>query len=640
MKQTLNLFLLLPLALLVQSSSAQTPGGVGTNLKLWVKSNSGTSTTGGLVDSWTYTNDGTKSFTSSGGSRPTLAPSGLNFYPTVQFSGAQLMDGPTGANAPIAAGDDDYTVFVVWKSNSVTAFQRIWQERGTCGFCNESFAFSTWDNSPPGPGVYGDETGTPPFSHTIQRNYNASQWNISQLNLLNQATNDLEIVDNTNISTVITTLNTDPGGSPNGAALRALDNTVNRMGANFDGTGFLNGDIAEIIVYDRPISGAERASIFSYLAIKYGITAQINLVSSTGTVVWDATANSTYNNAVFGMALDNGSGLSVAQSNSMQTGSGNGAGQSGKANLVISNPQTFSTDQTFLMIGNDNGGLTEVTTNLPAAAAGSKRLGRQWKAQSTGTFGRMTVSIDLNGLAVSGVNPVDFRLMVDEDGNGNFADGPIRYYTAASYTGGVATFNFVTLNNNDIFAFVTSASGSTPLPVSWKSFSGRVLNQTAVLNWEVGNNEAAKQYEIEHSADGTNFDQVGVVMNERNVMNYSFSFPHLVSGNNYFRIRQVDLDGKFVYSRIINIKWSEVMMQLLTNPVRSNYAEVEINVTRPTKVSIEIHSVSGATIISEQRALNTGTNRLKIPMENAATGNYILRLQVDGNILNEKILKL
>lgn len=629
--------------------SAQSPGGVDRpDLSMWVKANSGTSTSGGLVNTWNYANNG-NSFTSPSTPvdyRPTLVSSAINFNPSVRFTGGtKYMDGPTGVNAPMAQYDDDYSVFAVWQSNSTTTFQRIWSLRTTFTASNDAFALSTWNGSAPGPGVYGDETGTAPYSHTITRGYTAGIWNISQLNLYNQPTNDLQITDDRNLSTGPLILNTDPGGSPNGALLRGLNNTVNRMGANFDASGPdgpLNGDIAEIIVYNGfPISGAERSRIFSYLALKYGITIKTNLLSSAGTTIWNATTNSSYNNAVFGLSLDNASDLSVTQSNSMETGSGNGTGQSGKANIVLSNPSALTTDGTFLIVGNDNGGLTETTTEIPTAAAGSKRLAREWKVQRTGNPGTINMSFNLTGLSITGSNAIDFRLMIDADGDGNFTTGTIRYYTPSSYSAGVVSFTSgITLNNNEVFALITSASGSTPLPVTWKTFTAKIVNGNVLLDWVVANNESAKLFEIEHSSDGITFNQAGTVPNQTNVKSYSFVFPALTSGNHYFRIRQVDIDGKATYSKIVSVKGPDIIIRLLNNPVRNNYIDVQINAIRSSNATIELRSVSGAAIVVQQAVIAPGINRIKIPMNKAAAGNYLLKLQTEDMILTEKILKL
>jgi hypothetical protein len=625
--------------------AAQTPGGVSPNLTLWVKSDAGTATTGSLLDTWTYVNDGTKSFTATGADRPSLVSSVINFKPSVQFGGGvRFMDGPTGANAPIAAGDDSYTVLVVWQSNTNSAFQRVWSQRSILGFANDACAFSTWDGSAPGPGVYGDETATAPFSHTIQRGYSVSTWNISQLNLLNQATGDLEIVDDRNISSGITTLNTDPGGTPNGAALRAISTTVHRIGASHDGSGPLNGDIAEIIVYDRSINGAERNRIFSYLAMKYGITIKTNLLSSAGVTVWNAAANSTYNNAVFGLSRDNGasgSGLLVNQSNSIETGSGNGTGQNAEGNIVLSNPSSLD-DLDFLQIGNDNAALTEsVSLDVPVTATGSKRLAREWKVQHTGNVGTFDMTMDFNGLTISATGSIQLRLMVDEDGDGDFTTGTVRFYTPFPYAGGIASFTNVTLNNNEVFTFITQTAGIL-LPVTWKNFSAKQLNNDVRLDWKVENNANASHYEIEHSSDGTTFERIGTVSNITNDVTYEFLHRGVLSGVHFYRIRQFDFDGKNTYSKIVSvaIKTPDFITYILNNPVMNSSADVVIKAAKPGMALVELWSANGAKLSTKQQTITAGSTVVPVDMRSVQPGNYLIRLTVGDIVQTVQFVKL
>lgn len=625
--------------------AAQTPGGVSPNLTLWVKSDAGTATSGSLLNTWTYVNDGTKSFTAAGADRPSLVSSAINFMPSVQFGGGvRFMDGPTGANAPITAGDDSYTVLVVWQSNTNTAFQRVWSQRSTLGFANDACAFSTWDGSAPGPGVYGDETATAPFSHTIQRGYSVSTWNISQLNLLNQATGDLEIIDDRNISTGITTLNTDPGGTPNGAALRNLSTAVHRIGASHDGSGPLNGDIAEIIVYDRSINGAERNRIFSYLAMKYGITLKTNLVSSAGATVWNAAANSIYNNAVFGLSRDNGvsgSGLLVAQSNSIETGSGNGTGQNAEGNIVLSNPTSLD-NLDFLQIGNDNAALTEsISPDVPVAIAGSRRLAREWKVQHTGNIGTFDMTMNFTGLTISGTGPIQFRLMIDEDGDGDFTTGTVRYYTPFSFGGGIISLTGVTLNNNEVFTFITQAAGVL-LPVTWKSFNAKQVNNDVRLDWKVENNANASHYEIEHSSNGTNFEKIATVSNTVTDVTYDFLHRGVLSGAHFYRIRQFDFDGKDTYSKIVSvsIKTPDFITYVLNNPVRNSYADIVIKAAKPGIALVELWSANGAKLSTKQQPITAGSTVVPVDMKSAQPGNYLIRLTVGDIVQTVQFVKL
>jgi len=520
------------------------------------------------------------------------------------------------------------------------ATERIWAQRNNAGNDGGSFSITTAAGTPP---TYGDEPAIAPFFQALTRPFTPATWNISQLNLLDLPTNDLEIVDDRNISTGALIESTDDGG--NGNLMRNLGTQSNRLGANWDLVGlpqYFNGDIAEVIVYDRPISGAERAQVFSYLALKYGITIKTDLVSSGSSTVWNATANSTYNNNVFGLAIDNGAGLAVTQSNSIATGSGNGAGQNAMANVVLSNP-SLSTDQTFLIVGNDAGPLTETGADVPAAASGSMRLGREWKVQATGNAGVVQLSIDLNGLAVSGTTASDFRLIVDEDGNGDFSDGSTRYYSASGYSGGIVSFNLfggVRLNNNEVFALITAATLTTPLPVTWKSFDAKVNRNDVQLSWEVGNNESADKYLVEHSVDGINFKQVGSVANQKGKTSYSFTYASPAGGKHYFRLRQVDLDGKAIYSKTVSVKLSNVLLRLINNPTQARYIDIEINALKSANAFIELHSVTGAAVSSLQKQLTSGTNIIRVPMDKAAAGNYVLKVKIDDEIITERVIKL
>ena len=98
-----NLLFCITVFVFCGNAIGQSPGGVSTNLKLWVKSNTGTSTTtnGSPLDTWTYFNDGTKSFTGVGAARPLFSVNSINFLPGITFSGAQMMEGPNLVNAPI-----------------------------------------------------------------------------------------------------------------------------------------------------------------------------------------------------------------------------------------------------------------------------------------------------------------------------------------------------------------------------------------------------------------------------------------------------------------------------------------------------------------------------------------------------------
>ena len=214
-----------------------------------------------------------------------------------------------------------------------------------------------------------------------------------------------------------------------------------------------NGELAEIITFPSGLSALDRKKVESYLAIKYGITLDAsvtNYVSSSGTPVWN---NTTYWHDVFGIGKDSKSALDQTQSNSINTGSGDGIGQSAKGNIVLSAPSSLD-DRDFVMIGHDNGALTEQTTDLPTNLSGKKRLGREWKVAKTNTPGTYNLSFDTKGLCLSIASSNDVKMLVDADGDGVFSTATT--IDAASYGSGIVYFSNLDLPNNAVFTFLTA----------------------------------------------------------------------------------------------------------------------------------------------------------------------------------------
>jgi hypothetical protein len=628
---------------------AQSPGGVSTNLSLWLRADAAStlSPSSGSLNSWSYFNNA-NAFTATVGSQPTVAPSTFNFLPSIAFNGSQFMTGPSGASAPIPAGALAYSVFAVWSSTTPTGGvnQRVWNQRPASSGLDNSFdGAALWVFA--SGSQYGDQPEVSPFTTGLGLTYAPNVQNISQLNLLAQNTNDLELVDQTNIATGPVVVSTDPGN--NATVDRVLSNAANLLGARSSiiDEPFI-GNLAELIVYSGPVSGVSRSVIFSYLSMKYGIPTNTSLLSSNGTTVWDAVANSAYNNFVFGIGMDNASGLAVTQSNSQATGSGNGAGISGKGNIILSNPVALG-DQQFVMVGSNNAGLTETTTNLPPLAGpGSQRLATQWLVQNSGGgVGSVNLSFDFTGLTVTGAvgTPADFRLIVDQDGDGNFTTGTQSYYQPSTFTGNVANFTGIALNQSaqTVIAIMSNAGAGTPLPVTWSAFTATPAGNNVDLNWTVGANAQGKVYEVDHSADGVNFTQIGEVANDPAVQTYSFVHVNAGPGTHYYRIQEIDLDGKSIYSQIVSatINQGDFAVQVLNNPVVGNVqAEVLINAVKAGNASIEIWTLGGNKVASQELTINTGSNRVSLPLSGLAASTYAVKIRVSDVTHVVQIVKL
>ena len=662
---------------------AQNPGGVGTNLSLWLKADntSTLSPSTGSLTSWTYSNNPGNSFTASVGQQPTVAPNTFNFLPSIAFDGTQpqLMSGPAGVNAPIPAGQLNYTVFSVWSSSRAAGTglgQRIWSERPASSLPDgNSDGVSLWVYT--SGFAYGDQ-GEIPNDYTSGTNkissgsgtiidpwryqgapilpYGADIPYVSMMQLYNQNTNDLLLMDQSNFATGGFVTSTDP--TANATADRILSNQANILGVR-SVSGLdepFTGNVAELIVYAGNLTAAQQNAVFSYLSIKYGIPLGGDLTSSAGTVIWASgpngnwgtgATNFNYNHFVFGLGMDNGSGLTTTQSNSLSTGSGNGSGQSGSGNIILANPST-PTDQNFMLIGSNNAGFAEITTNLPTTSpVGAKRLATQWLIHNNGSVGKVDFSFDFTGITTTGSigTSADFALVVDNDGDGDFTTGTQSVYAPSSWNGNVATWTQVNLATSlNVVVSILSNSNATPLPVNWLSFTAKANGADVDLNWTVSANENAKVYQVQHSTDGASFSTIGEVSNLANVQSYGFVHANAGPGTHYYRVLETDQDGKSIYSKIVSVvmSGSDFAIRLLNNPVVGNSmdAEVEITASDAGNASFEIWNLTGRRVATLMQNITDGTSRIRLPMSTLPAGTYAVKIRVNDVTHVVQVVKL
>ncbi|HRJ17272.1 MAG TPA: hypothetical protein PLI34_19880, partial [Saprospiraceae bacterium] len=214
--------------------------------------------------------------------------------------------------------------------------------------------------------------------------------------------------------------------APAGVTATDVPNWLHLGGGGAAPAERFGGSVAELIVYKKDMTAAERQRIESYLAVKYGITIDqttpSHYVNSNGDVIWDHLFNGIYKNNIFAIGRDNGSALNQTQSKSANTDA-----------ISISNPSALS-DGDFLFLS-DNGLSTGPLAQLGlpgGAVAGSQRV---WSVSKTGTVGTVDITI-----FSTEANPL---LLVDNDNNGVFETA----LTPASSSGNYYTYSGLSLNN-------------------------------------------------------------------------------------------------------------------------------------------------------------------------------------------------
>ena len=603
----------------------QSPGGVASNLTLWMKAGSGASpSSGGTLTGWTdMTGNNSFSLTSTGTglTAPVVVLNGLNFNPVVRFTGS-------GTNGYRLLGNTSITMSEASAVGSWTG--PVTNERGTFfspinnsgGGVSARYFFRSASGGqlytgfgPPTPaGAFaGYESATPPAS-TVPVILTASgTGNVLNMNGLDART-----------------------GNIRGGYLTTTMTDIPQIADRSSSDSKMNGDIAEIVLYSAANSTTLRNKVESYLALKYGITlgtatTPVSYTSSAGTVFWTGLA--AYQHNIFGIGTDNGSGLVQTSSNSVNSGSGDGTGQSGLGNLVLKTSSALTNGQ-FLMVGTDSAALTEETITAaigPAAAIGSRRLVRTWKAQTTGAVSSVNLSFDMTGLTLSGASvATNYYLLIDNDGDGNFTTGTQTYVPASGITGSLISFSGTSaLANGVVFTLITVPSTMFVLADRWQGFTASAAGSSVTLHWNTAPDLPIDYFNVYHSTDGTTFIPIAqlpltTVMPPAGM---SYVVSERGEGTYFYRLRAVLKDGTENYSMIRSVRISASQrLKILSNPVVGGELRLQFHASASESVIVSLFSASGSRQLTRIWSVAPGENLLTMDIHRLGEGLYFLRL--------------
>jgi fimbrial isopeptide formation D2 family protein/uncharacterized repeat protein (TIGR01451 family) len=215
-----------------------------------------------------------------------------------------------------------------------------------------------------------------------------------------------------------------------------------------------NGKIPEVIVYNAALTSTEAQRIDSYLAIKYGVTldpsANLSYLASDGTTeAWGTSLNTGYYNNVTGIGRDDNSALNQKQSKSVNAQGIVTMGHGTIEATNIDNTNDFANNLTFLMFGDDSGGVDSwVDTGVPALDSQDyKQVSRTWKVQKTGTVDPLTISFDVNDPDANIASPLDNYYLL------NLTSGTAT--PLSSSDGNNYSVSGVNFNDGDVFTIGT-----------------------------------------------------------------------------------------------------------------------------------------------------------------------------------------
>jgi hypothetical protein len=181
----------------------------------------------------------------------------------------------------------------------------------------------------------------------------------------------------------------------------------------------------------------------------------------------------------------------------------------------------------------------------------------------------------------------------------------------------------------------TKTFSATVMPVKWLDFTASRLGDIINLKWRTASEINNSHFEVEHSIDGEKWLNVGKVKgygNSNTINNYTFTYNYLTNNKAYFRLKQVDFNGTFEYSKklVVNTKNDLSNSVLWISEQRKLIFEDMLNKPK----NITIFSMQGG-IIQDTKLSFEDVN---FDLSFLQKGVYLIRLNCDKDNYFKKIV--
>jgi hypothetical protein len=176
------------------------------------------------------------------------------------------------------------------------------------------------------------------------------------------------------------------------------------------------------------------------------------------------------------------------------------------------------------------------------------------------------------------------------------------------------------------------------LPVTLTNFQGNLVDNIVKLAWSTSREFNSSHFVIEKSFDGTSYTGIAQVKSGASNGQYAFTDNTPLNKINYYRLKVVDLDGNFTYSRVVVIRndGNSVVLKLMPNPI-TRYLNVSFKLERPESVKISLYDQVGRLAKRYTVSGNTGLNAITLTdLGNLPAGNYAV--EVVGESVRERQL--
>ena len=189
-------------------------------------------------------------------------------------------------------------------------------------------------------------------------------------------------------------------------------------------------------------------------------------------------------------------------------------------------------------------------------------------------------------------------------------------------------------------------TGSTLLPVELVSFTAAATEKHVELDWRTASESENEGFVLERSENGTAWQRIDWIHGfgtTSTIQSYAYTDEAVAPATTYYyRLKQMDFDGTYTYSDIVNVTTGTVggdaVGQVYPNPVASgDDLRLSLIAGKEEMTTLYLSTIDGKKVRSVPTALVEGRNVVELPTANLTPGLHALRFELDGQAVVRKV---